>query len=46
MFRLIRLLVLMGLAFLAGMLAERSHQQGLCDRSGGTWLRAGFCGVP
>ncbi|MBO6604318.1 MULTISPECIES: hypothetical protein [Paracoccaceae] len=43
MFRLIRLVALLLLAFLAGVLFERSHQQGLCERSGGAWMRAGFC---
>ena len=44
--RLILLPVLLGGAFIAGMLAERSHQRDLCETSGGVWLRAGFCGVP
>ncbi|WJY22007.1 MULTISPECIES: hypothetical protein [Rhodobacterales] len=43
MFRLIRLVVFMILAFVAGMIFERTHQQGLCDQSGGQWMRAGFC---
>lgn len=44
MFRLVRLILLMATAFVAGMLVERSHQRDLCERSGGVWLRAGFCG--
>ncbi|MEM1272834.1 MAG: hypothetical protein AAGF88_03400 [Pseudomonadota bacterium] len=43
MFRLIRLIMLMGIAFVAGMLSERAHQQSLCERSGGVWFGAGFC---
>jgi len=30
-------------AFVAGMLTERSHQADLCETSGGQWMRAGFC---
>ena len=35
--------LLLGAAFLAGMLFERMHQQDLCEESGGQWMRAGFC---
>ena len=42
-FRLIRLVFLIGAAFVAGILFERYHQRELCDQSGGQWLRAGFC---
>ncbi len=42
--RLIRLSVMLAMAFVAGMFFERSHQMGLCETSGGQWLRAGFCG--
>ena len=32
-------------AFVAGMLFERVHQQDLCEKSGGQWMRAGICAV-
>lgn len=43
-FRLFRLAILLMFAFVAGVFFERSHQIDLCETSGGTWLRAGFCG--
>ncbi|WBU62007.1 hypothetical protein [Paracoccus albus] len=42
--RLMRLAILLMLAFAAGMFFERSHQMTLCKNSGGVWLRAGICG--
>lgn len=42
--RLIRLSVMLAAAFVAGMFFERAHQQDLCRKSGGEWLRAGICG--
>ncbi|WBU54843.1 hypothetical protein [Paracoccus sp. SCSIO 75233] len=45
-FRLIRLCILLMLAFVAGMFFERGHQMDLCEKSGGVWLRAGICGGP
>ncbi len=35
--------LLLGAAFVAGMFYEKTHQRDLCDRSGGTWMRGGFC---
>ena len=35
--------VMVLVAFVAGMLSERSHQAELCDASGGEWRPAGFC---
>ncbi|WP_182912950.1 hypothetical protein [Paracoccus onubensis] len=43
MFRLFRLAALLALAFLAGMLAERSYQKDRCLDHGGSWSKAGFC---
>ena len=43
MFRLLRTLFFCGVAFLAGMLSERSHQHDLCEERGGEWQRAGYC---
>ncbi|GGE57581.1 hypothetical protein [Actibacterium pelagium] len=43
MFRLIRLVILLMVSFLAGALYERNHQGELCEQSGGQWMRAGFC---
>jgi len=45
MFRIIRTLVLVMIAFVAGIFFERNNQRELCEESGGTWLRAGFCGA-
>lgn len=44
MFRLIRLSVLLLLAFAAGMFVERGHQMDRCSAEGGKWLPAGICG--
>lgn len=44
MFRLIRLVVFVMLAFLAGILFERDNQKTICDQAGGTWAR-GLCNV-
>ena len=44
MFRLIRLPILLLIAFIVGIYFERTQQQDLCDKSGGVWLRAGICG--
>lgn len=41
--RLIRLVFFTGIAFISGILFERSHQKDLCAKSGGQWIRAGFC---
>ena len=43
MFRLIRLIVLLMVAFVAGILFERADQKENCKTSGGQWMRAGFC---
>ncbi len=43
MFRLIRLVIFVMVAFVAGVLFERNKQSELCEQSGGQWLRAGFC---
>ena len=45
MFRLFRLPILLLLTFIAGIFFERTQQQDLCEKLGGEWLRAGFCGV-
>ncbi|WP_299926526.1 hypothetical protein [uncultured Pelagimonas sp.] len=42
MFRLIRLVIFVMFAFLAGILFERDNQKNLCDQSGGTWS-SGLC---
>ena len=44
MFRLFRRLIFILIVFVSGMLFERSHQMDLCEKSGGIWIRAGFCG--
>ena len=41
--RPIRLVVLMMLAFAAGVFFERGHQRELCESSGGVWSRTGIC---
>lgn len=43
MFRLFRLLILLPIAFVAGIFFERAHQKDLCAEVGGQWMRAGFC---
>jgi len=43
MFRLIKTPLLLLIAFLAGLMFERSQQNELCIKSGGQWMRAGFC---
>jgi hypothetical protein len=43
MLRLVRLAVLLLVAFVTGVFYERGHQQELCANSGGEWMRAGFC---
>lgn len=40
---MIRLIILCLIAFVAGVFFERAHQTGLCEKSGGQWMRAGFC---
>ncbi|MBB3984094.1 hypothetical protein GGQ68_000405 [Sagittula marina] len=45
MFRLIRLPILLVIAFAVGVFYERGQQQALCDTSGGQWMRSGFCSV-
>lgn len=44
MFGIIRTLILVLLAFVAGVFFERSNQRALCEETGGSWLRAGVCG--
>lgn len=44
MFRLIRLVVFVMLAFVAGILFERDNQKALCDQTGGDWAR-GVCTI-
>lgn len=44
LFRLIRLAILLMLAFAAGMLFERGQQMRLCEDTGGVWGQAGICG--
>jgi len=43
MFRLIRLVVLCLMAFVAGVFFERNNQMTLCENNGGTW--SGVCAV-
>lgn len=38
MFRLLRTLILVMFAFVAGMLFEREGKQGRCESSGGLWI--------
>lgn len=38
MFRLIRLLILVTVAFVAGMLYERDGRQAICAGGGGLWI--------
>ncbi|WP_194287141.1 hypothetical protein [Tritonibacter aquimaris] len=42
-FRMFRLIILIGVAFVAGILFERYHQRDLCNQSGGQWGPAGYC---
>ncbi|MBO9464161.1 hypothetical protein TRP8649_00596 [Pelagimonas phthalicica] len=44
MFRLIRLVIFVLFAFLAGILFERDNQKTLCDQSGGSWAD-GMCSI-
>ena len=44
-FRLIRLVALCLVAFVAGIFFERGHQQDLGEAAGGHWARAGVCAV-
>ncbi len=44
MFRLIRLVIFVMFAFLAGILFERDNQKNLCDQSGGIWAD-GLCTI-
>ncbi len=46
MFRLVRLSVLLLIAFVAGIFFERGNQKDLCGASGGQWVRAGYCAGP
>ncbi|MBV0910960.1 hypothetical protein [Anianabacter salinae] len=41
--RLFTTIILCGIAYVAGMMAERGNQKDLCEASGGVWMRAGFC---
>lgn len=43
--RLIRLFVLLSVAFVAGMLFERNAQAERCEADGGTWLPGSICGA-
>jgi hypothetical protein len=43
MFRLIRLVVLLLAAFVAGMLYERGHLKQACETLGGVWIQPGYC---
>lgn len=45
MLMLVRLFAFVFLAFFAGMMVERGHQRELCQKAGGSWAQAGFCGV-
>ena len=45
MFRLIRLIILLIVAFVAGMIHERNNGRDLCNQTGGQWMRAGFCAL-
>lgn len=45
MLRLVRMLVLVMIAFVGGIFFERIHQQNQCETSGGEWMRAGVCAV-
>ena len=38
MFRLLRTLILVTAAFIAGMLYEREGRQQICERGGGLWI--------
>jgi hypothetical protein len=38
MFRLLRTLILVMFAFVAGMLFERSNAQGVCETGGSLWI--------
>ena len=46
MLRPIRLLILLGLAFVTGVLFERANKRELCQEMGGTWISAGLCTRP
>ncbi len=46
MLRLVRLIVLVLVAFVAGVFYERGNSQQKCETSGGQWMRAGFCAGP
>ncbi len=43
--RPIRLILVCGVAFVAGVFYERSNAQDLCDAAGGTWTRDNICAV-
>ena len=43
MFMLIRLPLLLGVAFVAGMFYERGQQREVCENSGGVWTRGAYC---
>ena len=38
MFRLLRLIILVMFAFVAGMMFERSQAQDICENDGGLWI--------
>lgn len=42
MFRLLRLIILVMFAFVAGMLFERSKAEDICRNGGGLWI-TGIC---
>lgn len=46
MFRIGFFILLLAGTFVGGMLYERAHQTSLCEKSGGQWMRAGFCAAP
>ncbi|EBA05872.1 hypothetical protein [Sagittula stellata] len=46
MFGLIRLPILLLIAFVAGIFYERAQQEDSCAAMGGNWMRAGLCALP
>jgi len=45
MFGLFRTLILVLVAFVAGVFFERNGQREACAAAGGTWQNAGYCGA-
>jgi hypothetical protein len=43
MFRLIRLPLILLVAFICGVVYERGQQRDLCAQSGGNWSAQGYC---